>query len=64
MAGGAAIFKGWGEMTSLNPWETTHPTPIGLEEDHPLSTTDGIDRFAGFEFERVAIPSMPVPMKN
>jgi nucleoside-diphosphate-sugar epimerase len=47
VGGAAPIFKGWGEMTSPNPWETTHPTPIGLEEDHPLSTADGIDRFAG-----------------
>ncbi len=47
VGGAAPIFKGWGEMTSLNPWETTHPTPLSLEEDHPLSTEEGVDRFAG-----------------
>lgn len=47
VGGAAPIFKGWGEMTSINPWETTHPTPLSLPEDHPLSTEEGIDRFAG-----------------
>lgn len=47
VGGLAPIFKGWGEMTSINPWETTQPTPLALEEDHPLSTAEGIDRFAG-----------------
>jgi len=47
VGGAAPIFKGWGEMTSLNPWETTHPTPLALSEDHPLATEEGIDRFAG-----------------
>jgi nucleoside-diphosphate-sugar epimerase len=47
VGGAAPIFKGWGEMTSIHPWETTQPTPIALEEDHPLSTAEGIDRFAG-----------------
>ncbi len=47
VGGAAPIFKGWGEMTSINPWETTHPTPMGLPEDHPLSMEEGIDRFAG-----------------
>jgi nucleoside-diphosphate-sugar epimerase len=47
VGGAAPIFKGWGEMTSINPWETTRPTPIGLPEDHPLSTEEGVDRFAG-----------------
>jgi nucleoside-diphosphate-sugar epimerase len=47
VGGAAPIFKGWGEMTSINPWETTHATPLLLEEDHPLSREEGIDRFAG-----------------
>jgi nucleoside-diphosphate-sugar epimerase len=46
VGGAAPIFKGWGEMTSINPWETTQSTPLLLEEDHPLSRADGIDRFA------------------
>lgn len=47
VGGMAPIYKGWGEMTSINPWETTHPTPLALREDHPLSSEQGIDRFAG-----------------
>ena len=47
VGGAAPIFKGWGEMTSINPWETTQPTPLLLEETHPLSREEGIDRFAG-----------------
>lgn len=47
IGGAAPIFKGWGEMTSINPWETTFSTPLLLEEDHPLSREEGIDRFAG-----------------
>ncbi len=47
VGGLAPIYKGWGEMTSINPWETTQPTPLLLEEDHPLSTEEGVDRFAG-----------------
>lgn len=47
VGGLAPIYKGWGEMTSINPWETTHPTPLRMGEDHPLSTEEGIDRFAG-----------------
>ena len=46
VGGLAPIYKGWGEMTSINPWETTSPTSLLLEEDHPLSIEDGIDRFA------------------
>jgi nucleoside-diphosphate-sugar epimerase len=46
VGGMAPIFKGWGEMTSINPWETTHPTPLALPEDHPLASEEGIDRFA------------------
>lgn len=46
VGGAAPIYKGWGEMTSINPWETTHTTPLLLEEDHPLSRAEGIDRFA------------------
>jgi nucleoside-diphosphate-sugar epimerase len=46
VGGAAPIYKGWGEMTSINPWETTHTTPLLLEEDHPLSRAEPIDRFA------------------
>ncbi len=47
VGGAAPIYKGWGEMTSINPWETTEHTPLFLAEDHPLATAEGIDRFAG-----------------
>jgi nucleoside-diphosphate-sugar epimerase len=47
VGGAAPIFKGWGEMTSINPWETTQSTPLRLPEDHPLSRAEGLDRFAG-----------------
>lgn len=46
VGGAAPVYKGFGEMTSLNPWETTHPTPLFLREDHPLASAEGIDSFA------------------
>ena len=46
VGGAAPIYKGWGEMTAPNPWETTEPTPLFLEEDHPLSKIEGVDKFA------------------
>jgi nucleoside-diphosphate-sugar epimerase len=47
VGGLAPIYKGWGEMTSINPWETTSSTPLFLEEEHALAREEGIDRFAG-----------------
>ena len=47
VGGLAPIYKGWGEMTSINPWETTSSTPLFLEEAHVLAREEGIDRFAG-----------------
>ncbi len=46
VGGAAPIYKGWGEMTSMNPWETTEPTPLFLAEDHPLARAETPDRFA------------------
>jgi nucleoside-diphosphate-sugar epimerase len=46
VGGAAPIYKGWGEMTADNPWETTKPTPLFLGEDHPLATEETDDRFS------------------
>ncbi len=46
VGGAAPIYKGWGEMTSINPWETTQPTPLYLAEDHPLATAEDVDKFS------------------
>ncbi len=46
VGGAAPIYKGWGEMAAPNPWETTEPTPLMLEEDHPLSVVEHSDRFS------------------
>lgn len=46
VGGAAPVYKGFGEMTSMNPWETTQATPLFLQEDHPLASAEGIDPFA------------------
>jgi len=46
VGGAAPVYKGWGEMTAPNPWETTHATPLFLAEDHPLSTVPTDDKFS------------------
>ncbi len=40
VGGAAPIYKGWGDMTAMNPWETTSATPLFLEEDHPLASAE------------------------
>lgn len=46
VGGAAPIYKGWGQMTSINPWETTEATSLFLTEDHPLASAEGVDPFA------------------
>jgi len=46
VGGAAPIYKGWGEMTAPNPWETTSPTPLFLAEDHRLATEETDDKFS------------------
>ncbi len=46
VGGAAPVYKGWGEMTAPNPWETTQPTPLFLREDHPLASAETEDRFS------------------
>lgn len=46
VGGAAPIYKGWGEMTAANPWETTQPTPLFLTEDHPLAGAETSDIFS------------------
>jgi len=40
VGGAAPVYKGWGDMIAMNPWETTEPTPLFLSEDHPLASAD------------------------
>ncbi len=46
VGGAAPVYRGWGEMTSPNPWETTQPTPLFLTEDHPLASAETSDVFS------------------
>jgi len=46
VGGAAPVYKGWGEMTASNPWETTSPTPLFLAEDHPLASAETDDKFS------------------
>lgn len=46
VGGAAPVYKGWGEMTAPNPWETTQATPLFLAEDHPLASAETADRFS------------------
>jgi nucleoside-diphosphate-sugar epimerase len=46
VGGAAPVYKGWGEMTAANPWETTQPTPLFLSEDHELATAETDDKFS------------------
>jgi len=46
VGGAAPVYKGWGEMTSPNPWETTQTTPLFLAEDHPLASAETTDPFS------------------
>lgn len=46
VGGAAPVYKGWGEMTAPNPWETTQPTPLFLAEDHVLASAETDDRFS------------------
>lgn len=46
VGGAAPIYKGWGEMTAANPWETTTATPLFLSEDHKLATEETDDKFS------------------
>lgn len=38
VGGAAPVYQGWGDMVAKNPWETTEPTPLFLQEDHPLAS--------------------------
>jgi nucleoside-diphosphate-sugar epimerase len=46
VGGAAPIYKGWGDMMATNPWETTSPTPMFLEENHPLSCAETENQFS------------------
>jgi len=46
VGGALAVYKGWMAVTEANPWEHMEPTPLPLEEDHPLSKADGVDNFS------------------
>ena len=46
VGGALPVYKGWMSVTEANPWEHMEPTPVPLEEDHPLSTADGVDHFS------------------
>lgn len=46
VGGAAPIYKGFGEMTAANPWETTEPTPLFLAEQHELSRAETADIFS------------------
>lgn len=46
VGGAAPIYKGWGEMTAPNPWETMQATPLFLAEDHPLARAETSDPFS------------------
>lgn len=40
IGGAAPVYKGWGDMIAMNPWETTAATPLFLQEDHPLASVE------------------------
>ncbi len=46
VGGALPVYKGWMAVTQANPWEHMEPTPVPLEEDHPLSRADGVDHFS------------------
>lgn len=46
VGGALPVYKGWMAVTEANPWEHMEPTPVPLEEDHPLSTAEGVDHFS------------------
>lgn len=46
VGGALPVYKGWMAITEANPWEHMEPTPLPLEEDHPLSVAGGVDNFS------------------
>lgn len=46
VGGLAPIYKGWGDMIARNPWETTDPTPLFMEEDHALAVAETESQFS------------------
>jgi nucleoside-diphosphate-sugar epimerase len=46
VGGALPVYKGWMAITEANPWEHMEPTPLPLEEDHPLSRAGGVDHFS------------------
>lgn len=46
VGGAAPVYKGFGQMTAANPWETTEPTPLFLTENHPLARAESDDVFS------------------
>lgn len=46
VGGAAPVYKGFGQMTAPNPWETTEPTPLFLPEDHALASAETDDVFS------------------
>lgn len=57
VGGALPIYKGWMRITEAHPWEHMEPTPVPLQEDHPLSKAPGVDHFSNQvrESEQVAM---------
>jgi nucleoside-diphosphate-sugar epimerase len=46
VGGALPVYKGWMRITERNPWDHMEPSPVPIDEDHPLSRETGVDGFS------------------
>ena len=45
VGGAVAIYKGWMRITERHPQQWFEVSPVPVQEDHPLASAEGVDRF-------------------